>query len=131
MSNTNKPLEAKEWLKAQNPDSNTIHMNLETFEAYAAYVRSFVPDDVEQAIVSQFQPKPSRNHTDVSYLDKREGARFGYSLASLASPDKEAVRFYEWVEQNRYEIDNREQHTHTIDQLYTIFKTSKQIRWHS
>lgn len=109
-------------------------------ELYAAYVTSFVPDDVEKAIEQEYKDieyvdgglsKGSiRMHNE--HMDKlRTSARYGASLAGRM----EAVRFAEWAMNNNYMPDVIEKkhwlsdfdapngvEPYTTEQLYSLFK---------
>lgn len=50
----------------------------------------------------------------------------GYDKAEQSGREVEAVEFHDWVEKNRWEIDHREQHTHTTAELYKLFKEQKE-----
>ena len=52
-------------------------------------------------------------------------------MVSLPAPNEsagesDAVEFHEWAINNAWEIDHREEHTHTAAELYTIFKQQKE-----
>ena len=47
-----------------------------------------------------------------------------YADQIKSMPD-DAVEFSEWREKNEYAIDQREQHSHTHEELYKIFKEEK------
>ena len=128
------PLTAAEWLRKTCPGA-TLMSFIEADE-YAAYVTSFVPDDVEKAI-SDYEDTALKmyNEDGMSFLEVvAEAARYGASLAGRM----EAVAFGDWImksgyiEHNAgddewtkkwvlYTSDNDQEYV-TTEMLYSLFK---------
>ena len=119
------PLTAAEWLRKTCPGA-TLMSFIEADE-YAAYVTSFVPDDVEKAI-SDYEDTALKmyNEDGMSFLEVvAEAALHGYSLAS-----GESVAFAEWLTYSaqpksiskQWWILNADRKEYTTSQLFDLFK---------
>jgi hypothetical protein len=73
------------------------------------------------------QPDPE-NYTIRDAHDQLDfdGASYQDAIQSPQPTGEEAVVFAEWLEENRVGIDFREERTHTIGELYEIFKKNHQ-----
>jgi len=121
------PLTAAEWLSENSERQELAVMNIPlAMELYAAYVTSFVPDDVEKAIEQKYpihlvlcqniDGSPAQRDANE---DIRTAARYGASLAGRM----EAVRFLDSI--RSYERESLEPiafDERTTEQLYSLFK---------
>lgn len=130
------PLTAAEWLSENSERQELAVMNIPlAMELYAAYVTSFVPDDVEKEIEQKYPILYTKEEKlmvqGVSERDMLEmqqnAARYGASLAGRM----EAVRFAEWILKTEFKKDEdicfraykgTGSHQFTVTELYSIFK---------